>query len=97
MNQEEKKWLFTNVKSEKSKLVFRNGDPGSFRNALTGKKSLLFLALTANKTVFGAFTTAKLQFPTGIQHFKDPNAFLFNLALKEAYQNRTPLEHVVRA
>jgi hypothetical protein len=97
MNQEEKRWLFQQVKSEKSKLVFRNKAPVSLQNGLTGKKSLLFLALTANKTVFGAFTTAQLQFPKeGNQIFKDPNAFLFNLASKEVYSNRKPLEHVIK-
>jgi hypothetical protein len=75
-----------------------NGDRVSiFRNALSNKKSLLFLAFTLNKTVFGAFTSAELEFSGGIKLFKDPNAFLFNLALKKAYRHLTPLENVVKA
>jgi len=77
--------------------VFRNKAPVSLQNTLTGKKSLLFLALTPNKTVFGAFATAQLQFPKeGNQMFKDPNAFLFNLASKEVYSNKKPQEHFIK-
>ena len=59
-------------------------------NKINNKSNLIFLLLTGNKRIFGAFIKIKLENIKTGKHYKDENAFAFSVNNNKIYKILDP-------
>jgi hypothetical protein len=84
-NNVDKQWLYDQLPSgaqgRPGTLRYRNGDSLRFTQAISNKRSVLFIAQhSENNSIFGGFTQAQLRFEAGktLSYF-DTTSFLYTL------------------
>ena len=84
------------IKNSPGNIWFKNGDEYAFERALTYKRNALLLAKTGRGTMFGAYTTAYMEFSRWDSNdYPDPYAFLFNLDNQKVFNNNFKTSDVI--
>ena len=91
--------LSNKIKINNMKLLYRESIDGfgliNVKNKINKKSKILFLYLTGNKRIFGAFINEKIDIRDNNCYLKDENAFVFSLNNNKIYNNLIP-EYAIR-
>ena len=88
------KLISNQIKINRAKLLYSSSKDGlefkNLVNKINNKSNLVFLFLTDNKRIFGAFIKIKLENIENNKYFQDENAFVFSFDNNKIYKILIP-------